>query len=1636
MAKTSTLKSAVMPVAAIQHASDDSLPLASPYRPPTAGDTAVDDQSVRASAGKALRTFETHSAGQQTLSDVDSESRAHPNDDPTGVSVDFRGSTFQAFDGACGCTVYSGIPLFQGTIVVLFTNPSTDQPVIVHSFTAEIGYIDNPGSVAITAYGPTGVVARLSANSVGFNNLTATGSIIGFTIGETSFEGAGFALDNLTFPTTGEADPLNSTALNMSPGESEGLCNGAEPNCAGSQGYGADPVNVETGNLTQSFNDISVGGDGPGLSLERSYNSLAHADGGLFGNGWSSIFDMNVATDPTSGDVTVTQANGAQVTYASSDGVFSAAPRVNATLTQAPSGGYTFVTGRGLTYRFDASGALLAVSDRNGYTDTVSRPSDHVIVMTDHAGRTIALSLSDGLVASATDPMGRTTHYTYNAAGDLESVTDPVGASTTFGYDSNDLLTSWTDPRGHITAWTYDPQERVTSETDRAGLVTSFNYTEFGDATVETDPQGNTVTDVFAGTQLVQRIDDLNTPDQRVWNYLYDPFTNGQIEAVNPAGYVSTASYDAAGNPVVVVDRNGNGLTYTYNDLNEITSVKTPRASLLASPYLTTYSYDGDGNLESVTDGLGNTTRYTYGDAAHPGDPTATTDPAGRHIEYGYDSDGDIASITRHPSTAESDTTSIDHDADGEAVCVISAMANASGAQCPRSGGAPSLGVSTTSYDADGRPLSVVSVSGVTTTDSYDADGNVATQTDGNGDVTTTSYDGDNRKLTVTAGSGSGASSETSFAYDLAAGTSVCTGVNDLSYCTTTTSPDGGTTVDLFNPLNQLVSVNRSGSATTNTYDVAGDESSSTDNAGRMTTYGYDPGDRLVSVGYADGSTPSVAYSYDADGDRLSMTDGTGVTNYTYDRDDRLTSQTNAAGLGMGYGYDSSGDVTTLTYPNGRVVNRAYDGEGQLSTVTDWQGQSSSFDYNANGQLSKLRYPNGVTESEAYNAGGQLTGIADKSSTATFSAYSYGYDGNANITSMTASGSNPGPGESYAYDSQNRLTTYTTGSSSGLYGYDADGNLTGLADGTALTYNDQDELTGSQAPSGATTSYGYNANGDLTTITPSVGQAQSLTYDLADRLSSYSSGTTSAAYTYNGDGQRAGKLVGSSSYEYFYDEVTGAAPVLTSDGTTSYVYGPNDLLIEQLTNASASAITRVATGTAASTLGLGNAPSLTVNFSAPAQAGDQILLLVNQSSTESSSAPAGYVNVGGFKPANAGETLSVWRKTATGGESSATVGFSGSSLYSRTIIALVYRGVDPTNPIDQLGSAGTGLLKTSVTTPSLTTTVDGDELVLAEDALTNLPGTTWKPPSGMTTESSASTLVVSAAVADQSLGNAGSTGTRTATTNLPATLEAVAIALRRAPSADFIGHDAQGSTRLLFDQGGAVRGTYAYSPYGVVTSHTGPDTCSLRYNGQYQDDESGLYYLSYRYYDAAIGQFISPDPMVSVSFATYSYAGGNPLRFADPLGLDKTTIENGLQTAAATVSLAAAVCDVGAVFSLGGGLLCGLPLGAIATVLTELDAAVTCFHDVVSASCGTAVGIFAANLLTLGLASAVADAPPWLFSSAQFALDLVGGIQGIEDSFKSAGSLVTLIGGAGDSHLDTQALQAIGVYALGGCIAT
>ena len=58
--------------------------------------------------------------------------------------------------------------------------------------------------------------------------------------------------------------------------------------------------------------------------------------------------------------------------------------------------------------------------------------------------------------------------------------------------------------------------------------------------------------------------------------------------------------------------------------------------------------------------------------------------------------------------------------------------------------------------------------------------------------------------------------------------------------------------------------------------------------------------------------------------------------------------------------------------------------------------------------------------------------------------------------------------------------------------------------------------------------------------------------------------------------------------------------------------------------------------------------------------------------------------------------------------------------------------------------------------------------------------------------------------------------------------------------------------------------------------------------GQYYDQETGLYYNYFRYYDPSTGRYITADPIGLVAGPNlYAYVSNNPLVYIDPYGLNQ-----------------------------------------------------------------------------------------------------------------------------------------------------
>lgn len=212
--------------------------------------------------------------------------------------------------------------------------------------------------------------------------------------------------------------------------------------------------------------------------------------------------------------------------------------------------------------------------------------------------------------------------------------------------------------------------------------------------------------------------------------------------------------------------------------------------------------------------------------------------------------------------------------------------------------------------------------------------------------------------------------------------------------------------------------------------------------------------------------------------------------------------------------------------------------------------------------------------------------------------------------------------------------------------------------------------------------------------------------------------------------------------------------------------------------------------------------------------------------------------------------------------------------------------------------------------------------------------------------------------------------------------------------------DHSGTPVALTDAGGVLAWRARLDAFGGAVQQEGRVRQPLRHLGQYCDDETGLHYNIFRYYDPSLGRYLTPDPLRfrggNANF--YTYANGDPINQRDPNGHLVFLVALGVVAGAALVggliggAISAAMSqegERGEAFlkgfgwgALGGavgaavpliGAAAGLGATAIAGTALAADAAVAGIEACVEGSgiggalkaAGISVGV---TLATLGLA--------------------------------------------------------------------
>lgn len=915
-----------------------------------------------------------------------------------------------------------------------------------------------------------------------------------------------------------------------------------------------DPVNAATGNLVEQQCDLAVTGRGSALDVTRTYNSQDAAAGqsGIFGRGWSTLYDSTLEVGPTSlpegySEILYQQArlktaDGATVLFAYASGKYVAPSGSPDRLTPDKTHEHAMdvETADGTVYRYGpiASsthvevGHLEAVTDHNGNETTISYSEERPSQIKDSTGRTLELVYNpEGLVSSAKGPGGHTATYSYEG-GDLTGVTLPGAAAPSwrFKYDTSSQLTELKDGRGDTTTTEYDSSHRAISQTDPRGHTTSFEYNPF-----------------------LTRVEDKATGAKTaIWLTSNDEPATITRGAETTHATTRTYRYNESGEPIAITDGRGYTTHYTYAEDNR-TSEEDPLKDTWK------WTYDAHHRVKTITTPRGETTTITRETKGNPetierpapkgetqtyhlkygsrGELLSDEDPLKHATKFEYDSRGD----TTAEIDPEGGKTTWTYDEAGEPLTTVSPRGHITGAK-------ESTYTTTIERDGQERTVKVTDPLKGITKYAYDPAGNLESLTDANEHTTVFAYNANNQLTKATEPTGLATESE----YD------------SLGNVVSTTDGAKHITKYVRNVLGQVEeTVDPRGRRNLREYDADGNVIAETDPKKRITTYIYDGAERLTNIGYSESSTHSVALGYNADGASTSMEDATGTTTWEYDELDRLTHAKDGHGDIVEYGYDLANEPTSVTYPNGKAVIQAFDAAGRLKSVTDWLEHTTTFKYDAEANQTVTVFPGGTGDEDiyGYDAAGRVSNVEMKKGTELLASLSYKRDGLGQITSTTQTGL---PGEeklAVKYDEDNRLVK----AGAIKFEYDLANNLT--ANGaTGNSYSAASELE-----KGGTQSYVFNEAGERTRWSPPIAASTNYSYDQSGNLTAVSREKEGAkpaiedAYSYNGYGMRMAETVGGSTTFWAWDEAL-SLPLILTDGSRNYVYGPEGIAVEQIDN--------------------------------------------------------------------------------------------------------------------------------------------------------------------------------------------------------------------------------------------------------------------------------------------------------------------------------------------------------------------------------------------------------------------------------------------------------------------------------------
>lgn len=484
-------------------------------------------------------------------------------------------------------------------------------------------------------------------------------------------------------------------------------------------------VDMKNANYTESWIDIQLSSSGYALKVQRTYNSRSVFNG-IFGFGWCSDFETSIEKTPE-GTLRLQECGaGQEITYRAQVGGRSVT--VQKTIEQIlayykktnPNSGagsietlkeqlinsvslrqswakqagikepelvkgsvfvsdnlevekvefdgnqYTRTMADGANQRFNSSGKLIALYDKNGNSLKFTYSGDSLKEVVDNSGKKLTFAfLPTKRVKEITGPNGAKVEYKYKGE-DLQTVKNMWKNTYGYEYDENHNLTKAIFPDNTFKALTYNQKnDWVISFTDRAneGVICKENYEYNSDKSNPKDhfwstavkKCGNEIKNEARfefwlksradGRKVLARVLNRSMTDTLDISY-HSEF--GRPTSIKKNAV--TTSFEYFPNGLVREKTTANTrLAYEYkNSFNKVSKVNTEFFDLkgkVSKKRETTFGYDNRGNLADAKNSDGQTVKLTYDQR---GRIATITDQAKKEVQIKYEErTGRPAQITR-----------------------------------------------------------------------------------------------------------------------------------------------------------------------------------------------------------------------------------------------------------------------------------------------------------------------------------------------------------------------------------------------------------------------------------------------------------------------------------------------------------------------------------------------------------------------------------------------------------------------------------------------------------------------------------------------------------------------------------------------------------------------------------------------------------------------------------------------------------------------------------------------------------------------------------------------------------------------------------------------------------------------------